>query len=121
MPLSSTSSKLSTIPSLLVSVPPASTISGIPSLSESKSRLFGCPSLSESVVPSIASGIPSLSASPSKVSGIPSLSKSVAVLICKLKSLIQPNSGARCKKNTASRTLIEGSKLDISIVFVPSP
>jgi len=39
---------LSTLPSPLMSVPPASTISGIPSLSESKSRVSGIPSPSES-------------------------------------------------------------------------
>jgi hypothetical protein len=39
---------LSTLPLPSVSVPPASTISGIPSLSESKSNLLGIPSLSVS-------------------------------------------------------------------------
>ena len=55
---------------------PFSTLSKMPSPSESKSLKFGIPSLSESVVPSVASIIPSPSESKSLKSGTPSLSVS---------------------------------------------
>ena len=58
--------KLSTKPSPSESVPPASNISAIPSLSLSKSNLSSIPSPSVSSTPSTISGIPSLSSSSSK-------------------------------------------------------
>ena len=74
----------STFPSLLVSVPPASLTSDIPSLSESGSKRFGIPSPSvsqfgstgEQAAASTVSKIPSLSSSKSFTSSNPSLSKS---------------------------------------------
>ena len=79
-PSLSASAALSTKPSLLLSVPPASTISTMPSLSESRSKLsiMPSPSVSRFGLPlsSTRSGIPSLSSSRSIRSGMPSPSES---------------------------------------------
>ena len=74
-PSPSTSLKLSIIPLPFSSTPPTSITSGIPSLSESKSKALGMPSPSESPN-SAVSKIPSLSSSKSVVSFTPSLSLS---------------------------------------------
>ncbi len=58
-----------------------STSSKMPSPSESRSSLFGIPSLSGSSVPSVVSGIPSLSSSGSVIFGIPSPSVSANTVI----------------------------------------
>ena len=83
--------KLSTLPSPFVSVPPASTKSGIPSLSESKSKWSSIPSLSVSLngspFCSTVSGIPSLSSSKSTESIIPSPSLSGWTVIVTLPTL----------------------------------
>ena len=84
-PSPSVSVASSTLPSKFVSTPPASWISRIPSLSESRSSESITPSPSVSLVgspfSSITSGIPSLSSSISVISGIPSKSVSFWTVI----------------------------------------
>ena len=81
---SSPSSLLSVKPSIIplpsASTPPASTVSVIPSLSESRSSESTRPSPSVSPAPSTESGMPSLSSSRSSASGIPSASASPRIV-----------------------------------------
>ena len=76
-PFASTALPVPGCPSPSGSVPPASVTSGIPSPSESKSRLFGIPS--SSISSPLVNGFPSSTTSAiSSVSKIPSLSSSIS-------------------------------------------
>ena len=104
---------LSTLPSLLLSMPPASKRSNIPSLSESRSSESITPSPSVSLfglpLSSTVSGIPSLSSSISNSSLIPSPSLSMDGAVPNRLSFTSVTSG------------IPSLSLSLALSIIPSP